>query len=139
MTHQRDGVDCGLFIGGADVTDAYDVSRRRDKPSFWKGRIARASVGPVLTPEEQRPWSRWPLWTAFLGLTVLFAAGIVIALDGVFDVPGPVVELALLVALAAAVTVVGATWAESRRLGIGWVRSLGRSLRALGRFVLDFF
>ncbi|TFC15148.1 hypothetical protein [Cryobacterium sp. MDB2-10] len=93
----------------------------------------------MLTPEEHRPWFRWPSWTAVIGLTVLFAAGIVIALDGVLDVPGPVVELALLVALAAAVTVVGATWAKSRRLGIGWVRSLGHSLRALGHFVLDFF
>ncbi|MDY7541333.1 MULTISPECIES: hypothetical protein [unclassified Cryobacterium] len=93
----------------------------------------------MLPPEEHRPWSRWPLWTSILGLTVLLAAGIVIALDGVVRMPGPIVEVALLVALAAAVTVVGATWVESRRRGIGWVRSLGRSLRALGRFVFDFF
>jgi hypothetical protein len=93
----------------------------------------------VLTPEEHRPGSGWPVWTAIIGLAVLFASGIVIALDGVVHVPGPVVEVALLVALAAALTVVGATWTESRRRGLGPVRSLGRSLRALGRFVLDFF
>jgi len=79
------------------------------------------------------------LWTTVLGLVVLFSAGIVIALDGVVRLPGPIVEVALLVAVAAAVAVAGATWAKSRRRGIGWVRSLGRSLRALGRFVFDFF
>jgi len=139
VTQQRDGHACRVFIRGAGVTFAWDVGRRRDQPSACKGGIARASVMPVLTPDEHRPSSRWPLWTTFLGLTVLIAAGIVIALGGVLVVPGPIVGLALLVALVAAVTVAGATWAESRRRGIGWVRSIGRSLRALGRFVFDFF
>lgn len=73
-----------------------------------------------------------------IGLGVLFASGIVLALADVVDVPGPVVEVALLVALAAAIVVVGWTWAESRRRGLGLIRSLGRSLRAFGRFVVDF-
>jgi hypothetical protein len=93
----------------------------------------------VPTPEEHRSRFGWPEWAAIIGLAVLFASGIVIALDDVVHVPGPVVDVALLVALAAALTVVGVVWAESRRRGLGLVRSLGRSLRALGRFILDFF
>ena len=96
-------------------------------------------MGPVLTPDGHRPGSGWPVWAAIIGLVVLFASGIVIAIDGVVDVPVPAVEVALLVALVAALAVVGATWAESRRRGFGPVRSLGRSLRALGGFILDFF
>jgi hypothetical protein len=93
----------------------------------------------VLTPEEHRSRAGRPVWAAIIGLAVLFTSGIVIALDGVVHVAGPVVSVALLVALAAALTVVGGVWAESRRRGLGLVRSLGRSLRAVGRFVLDFF
>lgn len=93
----------------------------------------------MLAPEEHRSRSGWPKWAAIIGLAVLFTSGIVIALDGVVHVAGSVVLVALLVALAAALTVVGGVWAESRRRGLGLVRSLGRSLRALGRFVLDFF
>lgn len=74
-----------------------------------------------------------------VGLAVVFVSGIVIALDGVFRVPGPAVVVALVVALAAALTVVVVVWAESKRRGNGFFRSLGRSLRALGRFFLSFF
>ncbi len=76
---------------------------------------------------------------ASVGLAVLFVSGIVIALDGVFHVPDVAVAVALVVALAGALTVVGVVWAESRRRGHGLFRSLGRSLRALGRFFLNFF
>lgn len=74
-----------------------------------------------------------------VGLAVLFVSGIVIALDGVIHVPDLVVVATLVVALVAALAVVGVVWAESRGRGLGFLRSLGRSLRALGRFFLDFF
>ena len=73
-----------------------------------------------------------------IGLGALFASGTILALADVVDVPGPVAGVALLVALAAAIVVVGRTWAESRRRGLGLIRSLGRSLRAFGRFVVAF-
>lgn len=93
----------------------------------------------MLTPEERRSGSGWRVRVASVGLAVLFVSGMVIALDGVFQVPGPAVVVALVVALVAALTVVGVVWAESRRRGNGFFRSLGRSLRALGRFFLSFF
>lgn len=79
------------------------------------------------------------MFTAGIGLVVLFASGIVIALDGVVHVAEPVVVAALIVAVLAALTVVGAVWARSRRRGLGLLRSVGRSARALGRFIVDFF
>ena len=93
----------------------------------------------MLTPEERRSGSGWRVRVASIWLAVLFVSGIVIALDGVFHVPDPAVVVAVVVALAAALTLVGVVWAKSRRRGHGLFRSLGRSLRALGRFFLNFF
>jgi hypothetical protein len=92
----------------------------------------------VPTPEEL-PRPSWFGWAAGVGVTVLFAAGMVLALADVVDLPGPVVGAALLVAAVAAIAVVGWTWAESRRSGVGPIRSLGRSLRALGGFLFMLF
>jgi len=67
------------------------------------------------------------------------ASGIVIALESEIEIPAPIVVAALVVAVVAAFTVASSVWITSRRQGIGIFRALGRTLRALGRLILDFF
>lgn len=93
----------------------------------------------MVTPTHRPARPPWLLVAFFVGLAVLFASGIVLALEWAVDFPPPVLALAGTVATVAALVVVVAAWTESRRAGLGFFRSVGRSLRALGRFILDFF
>lgn len=92
-----------------------------------------------MTPEPTSGTPRWRVVAIFVGLAVLFASGIVLALSWAVDFPDLVLDVAWAVAAVAALVVVVASWINSRRAGLGFFRSVGRSLRALGRFILDFF
>lgn len=92
-----------------------------------------------MTPEHTSVRPRWLVVAFFVGLAVLFASGIVLALSWAVDFPESVLALAWTVATVAALVVVVAVWTDSRRAGLGYFRSVGRSLRALGRFIFDFF
>ena len=89
--------------------------------------------------EEQRPRLSGPVLAALIALAVLFISGLVLALDELIDIPFSIVVAALIVAGIAALTLAGAAWAESRRRGLGILRGLGRSVRAVGRAVWDSF
>ena len=73
------------------------------------------------------------------GLLALFAAGIVLALSWLLPFPEIVLAAAWLVALAAMAVVVGSALREARAAGTGFLAAVGRSFRALGRFVFWFF
>jgi hypothetical protein len=74
-----------------------------------------------------------------LALFVLAASGLVLASTWFVEYPVPVLAAAWAIAIAAATTVVASAWREARRHGLGYLRSIGASLRQLGRFVMDFF
>lgn len=74
-----------------------------------------------------------------IGLLALFAAGIVLALSWLLPFPEIVRAAAWLVALAAMAVVVGSAFREARAAGIGLLAAVGKSFRALGRFVFWFF
>jgi hypothetical protein len=79
---------------------------------------------------------------AFLGATgllVLFAAGIVLALSWLLPFPEFVLAAAWLVAFAAMAVVIGSAFREARATGVGLFAAVGKSFRALGRFVFWFF
>jgi hypothetical protein len=93
----------------------------------------------MVTPEHASATPRWLMVAFFVGLAVFLASGLVLALSWAVDFPPSVLALAWTVAAAAALVVVVGVWTDSRRAGVGYFRSVGRSLRALGRFILDFF
>ena len=72
-------------------------------------------------------------------LLVLFAAGVVLALSWTVTFPGAVLATAWMVAVLASAVVIGSAFREARADGIGVLAAMGRSIRALGRFVLWFF
>lgn len=76
---------------------------------------------------------------AAAGLLALFAAGIVLATSFMVDYPVPVLAAAWLVALMGLLTTVLSAWRTSRATGARWSSSFGRTLKAAGRFIFDFF
>jgi hypothetical protein len=76
---------------------------------------------------------------AATALLVLFAAGIVLALSWAVAFPGEILATAWLVALLAMAVVTGNAFREARSARIGFLAAVGRSFKALGRFVLWFF
>ncbi|KQY24838.1 hypothetical protein ASD16_04940 [Cellulomonas sp. Root485] len=72
-------------------------------------------------------------------LLALMAAGLVLAVDGVADVPSGLVSGALVVAAVGLGAVVVLSWRASRRSGVGVFRSIGRAIRAAGRLIADLF
>jgi hypothetical protein len=72
-------------------------------------------------------------------LFVLLASALVIAADGVLDVPSGLVAAALVVALLGVGTVAVASWRQSRRSGVGVFRATGRAIKAAARLVADLF
>jgi hypothetical protein len=85
-------------------------------------------------PTEQRN-----TFLGAIGLLALFAAGIVLALSWLSPFPEIVLGAAWLVALAAMAVVIGSAFREKRAAGTGFLAAVGKSLRALGRFVFWFF
>ena len=79
------------------------------------------------------------LLVALAALFALMAAGLVLAVDGVADVPSGLVAGALVVAAVGLGVVVVLSWRESRRSGVGVFRSIGRAIRAAGRLIADLF
>ncbi len=74
-----------------------------------------------------------------VALALLFAAGIVLAASWLIAFPESVLIAAWLVASAALVAVAVTTGIESRSQGYGPVRTIGRMISNLGRFILAFF
>lgn len=85
-------------------------------------------------PAEQRN-----TFLGAIGLLALFAAGIVVALSWLVPFPELVLEAAWLVALAAMAVVVASAFREARAAGTGLLAAVGKSFRALGRFVFWLF
>lgn len=75
----------------------------------------------------------------FAALLALCAAGIVLATSFMVDYPDPVLMAAWLIAMAGLLIVISSVWRTSRSSGAGWPSTLGRTLKAAGRFILDFF
>lgn len=73
------------------------------------------------------------------GLLALFAAGIVLATSFAVDYPSPVLTAAWLVALFGLLIVIVSAWRGSRATGARWSSALGRTLKAAGQFIFDFF
>jgi hypothetical protein len=74
-----------------------------------------------------------------LSWLALFAAGIILATSFLVDYPDPVLNAAWLVALAGLAIVMVSAWRQSRSQGGNYLSTLGRTLKAAGRFVIDFF
>lgn len=93
-------------------------------------RARRVSSGPV----EQRSTS-----LGATGLLVLLVAGIVLALSWLVPFPEIVLATTWLIALAAMAPVIGSAIREARAAGTGVLAAVGKSFKALGRFVFWFF
>jgi len=78
-------------------------------------------------------------WLAATAILLMFAAGIVLALSGAVAFPGVILATAWLVAVVAMAVVIGSAFREARAAEIGFLAAVGRSFKALGRFVLWFF
>ncbi|WP_353951500.1 hypothetical protein V6K52_01500 [Knoellia sp. S7-12] len=74
-----------------------------------------------------------------LALVLLAASGLVLASSWLTDYPASVLVVAWGVGIVALITAAASGWREGQRTGIGYIRSLGASLKRLGRFALDFF
>jgi hypothetical protein len=85
------------------------------------------------------PAERRKTFLGAVGLLALFAAGIVLALSWLLPFPEMVLGTAWLVALAAMAVVIGSAFRTARAAGAGLLAAVGKSLRALGRFVFWFF
>jgi hypothetical protein len=72
-------------------------------------------------------------------LLALLAAGIVLATSFMVDYPDPVLAAAWLIGLAGLLTVMISAWRTSRSTGASWSSTLGRTLKAAGQFIIDFF
>jgi len=77
-------------------------------------------------------------WLAVTAMLLLFAAGIVLALSWAVAFPGVILATAWLVAFVAMAVVIGSAFREARAAEIGFLAAVGRSFKALGRFVLWF-
>lgn len=71
-------------------------------------------------------------------MLVLITSGIVLALSWLLPFPEIVLAAAWLIALVAMAVVIGSAFREARAAGIGLLAAVGRSFRALGRFVFWF-
>ncbi|QGN59199.1 hypothetical protein [Nostocoides sp. HKS02] len=84
--------------------------------------------------------ARRGVYVPFLtALVALCAEGIVLATSFMVDYPDPVLTAAWLIALAGLLIVMVSVWRTSRSSGASWLSTLGRTLKAAGRFILDFF
>jgi hypothetical protein len=77
-------------------------------------------------------------WLAATALLVLFAAGIVLAFSWAVAFPGVILATAWLVAFVAMAVLIGSAFLEARYARVGFVAAVGRSFKALGRFILWF-
>jgi hypothetical protein len=84
---------------------------------------------------EDRRFS--PLGAA--ALAALLAAGIVLACSWFVPFPGLILAAAWLIAVAAMAVVVVSAFRESRAAGTGFFTAIGRSIKALGKFIVSFF
>jgi len=73
------------------------------------------------------------------GLVAPLAAGMALASSWFVTFPAVVLLAAWLIAFAAMATVIDYALRESRAAGIGFLASIGRSFKALGRFIFWFF
>lgn len=87
----------------------------------------------VRTTEQRSEW----IGAAALG--VLLVAGFVLAFSWAVDFPNSVLAAAWLIAVAAMAVVLVAAFRDSRADGVGPITAVGRSFRALGRFIFWFF
>ena len=72
-------------------------------------------------------------------IVVLLAAGMILAMSWEVAFPSAVLAAAWVVALVAIAVVFVDAVRSSRREGVGVLRTLGRSFREVGRFILWFF
>ena len=83
--------------------------------------------------------SRSKAYAGAAAIVVLFAAGMILAMSWVVAFPSAVLAAAWVVALVAIAVVFVDAVRSSRREGVGVLRTLGRSFREVGRFILWFF
>jgi crotonobetainyl-CoA:carnitine CoA-transferase CaiB-like acyl-CoA transferase len=74
-----------------------------------------------------------------LALIVLAASGLVLATSWTLDYSNAILAIAWAVTVIAGITVVVTGWRDARRTGHGYLRSVSRSMRRLGRFTIDVF
>lgn len=74
-----------------------------------------------------------------LALVLLAASGLVLAFSWFTDYPASVLAVAWVVGIVALITAAASGWREGQRTGMGYTRSLGASMKSLGRFAVDFF
>ena len=74
-----------------------------------------------------------------VALAVLFMVGLVLASSWFVAFPEGVLKAAWLIAIAAMVTVFVSAFREAHTTGSSFLGSIGRSFKALGRFVVAFF
>lgn len=74
-----------------------------------------------------------------LAIVVLAVSGLVLASSWFTDYPAFVLAVVWVVGIVALITAAASGWREGQRTGIGFIRSLGASMKQVGRFALDFF
>lgn len=74
-----------------------------------------------------------------VGLVALLASGIVLASSWLLPFPGVVLVAAWVIAISAMATVIVYAFRESRAAGTGFLTAVGRSFKALGKFIAWFF
>ena len=83
--------------------------------------------------------SRSKAYAGAAAIVVLFAAGMILAMSWEVAFPSAVLAAAWVVALVAIAVVFVDAVRSSRREGVGVLRTLGRSFREVGRFILWLF
>lgn len=103
--------------------------------------LGRASSSTVIRalPREFRAGGAAKHFPRGDRLLVLLVAGIVLALSWLVPFPEIVLATTWLIALAAMALVIGSAIREARAAGTGVLAAVGKSFKALGRFVFWFF
>ena len=100
--------------------------------------IGPRPYAPAMEPARREIQLGASLFPA-LALVLLAGSGLLLASSWFIGYSAPVLSTAWGVAITAAITVVTSGWREARRMGIGYLGSLGASMKRLGRFAVDFF
>lgn len=97
-----------------------------------------ARLYPPAMESERRQSQLFVSLLPAVALVLLAVSGLVLASSWFIDYPTPVLVVAGVVALVAAITVAVSGWREARRSGVGYLGSLAASMKRLGRFLRDF-
>lgn len=91
-----------------------------------------------MSPGDSQPATPWPDRAAGLGLALTLPAAAALLYSEFFTAPRSLGAVALVVLLGGAALGSAGIWTLSRRSGLGWWRTLGRTLREIARWFTAF-